>query len=137
MIARKDVCPLQVWFAFSGNGSQWSKMGVTLLQSNRVFREAVEECATSVKPHGIDLMAEFTKARGWASPLLGAVGLLAVQIGLVDVLAEDYGIKPAGMLGHSAGESWLGDGSVGNAEPFACGGLLARWQECVIVRKGC
>jgi acyl transferase domain-containing protein len=26
------------------------------------------------------------------------------QIGLVDVLREEYGIVPAGMLGHSAGE---------------------------------
>jgi len=26
------------------------------------------------------------------------------QIGLVDMLKEEYGIEPAGMLGHSAGE---------------------------------
>ena len=26
------------------------------------------------------------------------------QVGLVDVLREEYGIMPAGMLGHSAGE---------------------------------
>ena len=29
---------------------------------------------------------------------------LALQIGLVDMLKEEYGIEPAGMLGHSAGE---------------------------------
>ena len=27
-----------------------------------------------------------------------------LQIGLVDMLKEEYGIEPAGMLGHSAGE---------------------------------
>ena len=28
---------------------------------------------------------------------------LRLQIGLVDLLREEYGIKPAGILGHSAG----------------------------------
>ena len=31
-----------------------------------------------------------------------------VQIGLVDMLKEEYGIEPAGMLGHSAGEITCG-----------------------------
>lgn len=30
--------------------------------------------------------------------------ILSLQIGIVDVLREEYGIEPAGMLGHSAGE---------------------------------
>ena len=34
---------------------------------------------------------------------LGALGLLSIQIALVDVLKEEYGIVPDGMLGHSAG----------------------------------
>ena len=34
---------------------------------------------------------------------LGALGLLSVQIALVDVLKEEYGIAPDGILGHSAG----------------------------------
>ena len=101
---------VQVWYAFSGNGSQWPKMGATLLGSNPTFRAAVVECAAAVRPFELDLLAEFDKERGWGSPLLGAVGLLAVQIGLVDVLREDYGILPKGMLGHSAGErTWAAD----------------------------
>ena len=36
--------------------------------------------------------------------MANAVGLLFLQIGLVDMLKEEYGIEPAGMLGHSAGE---------------------------------
>ena len=31
---------------------------------------------------------------------------VSVQIGLVDMLKEEYGIEPAGMLGHSAGAAW-------------------------------
>ena len=29
---------------------------------------------------------------------------LSLQVGLVDMLREEYGVVPAGMLGHSAGE---------------------------------
>ena len=95
---------LQVWFAFSGNGSQWPKMGLSLLEGNPTFHRSVQSSAAVLVPKGIDLMAEFRAEKGWKTPLLGAVGLLAVQIGLVDVLKEDYGIVPDGMMGHSAGE---------------------------------
>ena len=94
---------LQVWFAFSGNGSQWPKMGLSLLEGNPTFRRSVQSSAAVLVPKGIDLMAEFRAEKGWKTPLLGAVGLLAIQIGLVDVLKEDYGIVPDGMMGHSAG----------------------------------
>ena len=94
---------IQVWFAFSGNGSQWPKMGVTLLNSNTTFQRAIAACAAVVKPFGIDLLAEFRAEKGWKTPVLASVGLIAVQIGLVDILREEYGIVPDGMLGHSAG----------------------------------
>ena len=45
-----------------------------------------------------------------------------MQVGLVDMLKEEYGIEPAGMLGHSAGE-------------IACGyadGCLTREQTVLI-----
>ena len=97
-----------MWFAFSGNGSQWPKMGLTLLNNNATFHKSVVASAAILNPLGIDLMAEFQAEKGWKTPLLGAVGLLAVQIGLVDVLKEDYGIVPDGMMGHSAGENVIG-----------------------------
>ena len=94
---------MQVWYAFSGNGSQWAKMGLTLLQNNAVFAAAVHECAAVLKPFGVDLIAVFGSDKGYHTPTLMSVGLLAIQIALVDVLREEYGIEPAGMLGHSAG----------------------------------
>ena len=94
---------MQVWFAFSGNGSQWAKMGLTLLQNNKVFAKAIHECAAVLKPHNMDLIATFSSDKGYHTPTLMSVGLIAVQIALVDVLREEYGITPAGMLGHSAG----------------------------------
>ena len=98
---------LQVWFVFSGNGSQWPKMGATLLEGSPTFRASVRACAAVVRPLGIDLEGEFRAEAGWESPLMASLGLIAVQIGLVDVLREQYGIRPAGMLGHSAGETSL------------------------------
>jgi fatty acid synthase len=94
---------LQVWFIFSGNGSQWPKMGATLLTSNTTFRDSINACAAVLKPLGIDLLAEFQADKGWKTPLLASVGLIAVQIGLVDILRDDYGVVADGMLGHSAG----------------------------------
>ncbi|KAK9904717.1 hypothetical protein WJX75_001194 [Coccomyxa subellipsoidea] len=93
-----------IWFVFSGNGSQWPKMAEPLLRSSAVFLDAVRKCADALKPHGVDLMAEFGKEDGWKHPALAMVGLVAVQIGLVDMLRKEYGVVPAGMLGHSAGE---------------------------------
>jgi fatty acid synthase len=45
-----------------------------------------------------------------------------VQVGLVDMLREEWGIAPAGVLGHSAGEIACG---------YADGGLSAA--QCVLV----
>lgn len=79
-------------------------MAATLLDSNPVFQKSVAACAEVVKPYGIDLIAEFQAVKGWKTPVLASVGLIAVQIGLVDILREEYGITPSGMLGHSAGK---------------------------------
>ena len=78
-------------------------MGKTLLQGNATFAKAVAACAAALEPYGVDLQAEFANEKGWKGPMLASVGLLAVQVGLVDVLKEDYGITPDGIFGHSAG----------------------------------
>ena len=45
-----------------------------------------------------------------------------MQIGLVDVLREEYGVVPAGLLGHSAGEIACGyaDGALTRAQTVRC-----------------
>lgn len=40
----------------------------------------------------------------WWLPHCSLTPALQLQVGLVDMLKEEYGIEPAGMLGHSAGE---------------------------------
>ena len=64
----------------AGNGSQWSKMGAPLLESSPAFRRAIRACAAALKPHRLDLLAEFGKEEGWRQPALAMVGLVAVQV---------------------------------------------------------
>jgi fatty acid synthase len=55
-------------------------MGEPLLRSSSVFRHAVQACADALRPHGLNLMAEFGKDEGWKHPALAMVGLVAVQV---------------------------------------------------------
>lgn len=57
-------------------------MGEPLLRSSPVFARAVYACADALKPHGVNLMAEFGKEEGWKHPSLAMVGLVAVQVSL-------------------------------------------------------
>ena len=90
--------------ARAGNGSQWPRMGQELLDSSAVFRAAIGACARVLDPLGVRLHKEFRAADGWKEPKHAMVGLTALQVGLVDMLREEYGVVPAGCLGHSSGE---------------------------------
>ena len=96
-----------MWFVFSGNGSQWPRMGASLIQGNPTYRSSILESCKVVQQLGVDLMAEFLSEQGFREPSRSALGLCAVQIALLDVMSNDYGIQPAGILGHSAGISPL------------------------------
>ena len=89
--------------SIAGNGSQWAGMARDLLEASSTFADSVRRAAAAVAPLGMDLLAAFHSPDGWADALRSAVGLTAVQIGLCDMLAKEYSIKPAGFLGHSAG----------------------------------
>ncbi|MHC3468731.1 type I polyketide synthase [Streptomyces sp. 7R007] len=93
-------------FVFSGFGSQWAGMGRQLLNTEPVFREAVEACEE-----------EMRKWIPW-SPLASLRGepdsrpfdegipqelIFAVQVGLV-ALWRSWGVEPAAVVGHSMGE---------------------------------
>ena len=56
-------------------------MAAPLLATSPVFRAAVAACAEALRPHGVDLLAEFGKEEGWKHPALAMVGLVAVQVG--------------------------------------------------------
>ena len=57
-----------------------AKMAEPLLASSRVFGPRSAPGADALRPHNIDLMAEFAKEEGWKQPALAMVGLVAVQV---------------------------------------------------------
>ncbi|MGO4171791.1 SDR family NAD(P)-dependent oxidoreductase [Bosea sp. TAF32] len=115
-------------FVFSGNGAQFGQMGVAAYRGNAAFRREIDE---------IDRL--YAEIAGWsiADCLRDGVSpeqleqtsiaqplIFAVQSALAAVLAE-YGIRPAGVLGHSVGE-------IAAAE---CCGLISRSDALRIMHK--
>ena len=98
----------RIGFVFTGQGAQWPRMGVELLQY-RVFRESVAEandflcsqlgCAWSVTTE-LSREAPFSNVNlpAYSQPLCAII-----QMALVDLL-ESWGIKPSLLTGHSSGE---------------------------------
>ena len=78
-------------------------MGASLIQGKPSYRDSILASCEIAQKLGVNLMAEFTSSQGFREPSRSALGLCAVQIALVDVLRQDFGITPAGILGHSAG----------------------------------
>nr|WJN62148.1 fatty acid synthase 1 [Rhopalosiphum padi] len=94
----------QVWYIFSGMGSQWTGMGRDLL-ALAPFRESIEKTANTLKNLGLDIYAILNSndKTVFDNVLNSFVGIAAIQIALVDVLTA-VGITPDGIIGHSVGE---------------------------------
>ncbi|MBV1868832.1 MAG: SDR family NAD(P)-dependent oxidoreductase [Marinosulfonomonas sp.] len=104
-IARVDRA--KIGFVFSGNGSQWAGMGRHMLRSDPVFRKSFEATNAIFVDLGSEsvidmLMSSDLGLRLDRAPVAQPL-LLAIQIGLVDALANQ-GLVPQAVLGHSAGE---------------------------------
>ncbi|PQE28875.1 polyketide synthase protein [Rutstroemia sp. NJR-2017a BBW] len=72
-------------FIFTGQGAQWPRMGVELMERYTVFRHYLEICAIALKESGCP----------W--------DLIALQIAYIKLL-EDLNITPDTVVGHSSGE---------------------------------
>jgi acyl transferase domain-containing protein/thioesterase domain-containing protein len=101
-----------VVFLFSGQGSQYPKMGADLYASEPAFRESLDRCAEAFRPY-IDLdlrevlypsaenasaAAEQLNRTGTLQPALFALEYALAQWWMA------HGIRPQAMLGHSIGE---------------------------------
>lgn len=64
----------------AGNGSQWSRMGRELLETNATFRKSIEICAKALKPYGIDLIAAYESEDGFGDARTAATGLASIQV---------------------------------------------------------
>ncbi|WP_394842103.1 SDR family NAD(P)-dependent oxidoreductase [Pendulispora brunnea] len=97
----------RIAFAFSGNGSQWARMGADLLDADPIFRaelEAVDRRLSAMLGWSVleELRAPPERSR-MARTEVAQPCLFALQVGLVEVL-RGHGIRPAAVFGHSVGE---------------------------------
>jgi acyl transferase domain-containing protein/acyl carrier protein/phospholipid N-methyltransferase len=104
---RKLDAPGRPVFVCSGMGQQWWAMGHELLAQEPVFRRAVEAVSDLHRSFGgpslIDkLMADEAHAEVQNTDI-GQPAIFALQVGLA-ALWQSWGIEPAAVVGHSAGE---------------------------------
>ncbi|WP_329101430.1 acyltransferase domain-containing protein [Micromonospora sp. NBC_01699] len=94
-------------FVFPGQGGQWVGMGRRLLDTEPVFRQAIEECAAAMRPYVTwSLLGELRADE--ASSRLDEIDVVqpmtwAVQVALA-ALWRSWGIVPDAVVGHSMGE---------------------------------
>ncbi len=87
-----------VW-VFSGYGSGWAGMGRRLLDAEPVFAAAVDEVDRLIAPRSVRALLE-TPSDALGD---GQIALFGVQIALAR-LWESRGLRPAAVIGQSAGE---------------------------------
>ncbi|MGO9652718.1 amino acid adenylation domain-containing protein [Mycobacterium sp.] len=102
-----------VVFVFSGQGSQWFGMGQRLYAQEPAFRDALDMCDHTMRPHLdrsvlAELPADDADGADDGDSWLGDIGVIqpaifAVQVALA-ALWRSWGVEPAAVIGHSLGE---------------------------------
>ena len=98
----------RIGFVFTGQGSQWARMGIDLLE-HTVFRQSIEQADRYLRDHLNsgwsvieELLRDETESRldmsSYSQPIC-----TALQIAMVDLL-ETWNITPSAIVGHSSGE---------------------------------
>ncbi|WP_422070757.1 type I polyketide synthase [Streptomyces hoynatensis] len=99
--------PGRTVFVFPGQGSQWARMGVELMESSPVFARALHECAEALAPFTdwnlLDVLREAEGAPGFDRVDVVQPALFALMVSLAR-LWESLGVRPDAVVGHSQGE---------------------------------
>ncbi|MFC4376035.1 SDR family NAD(P)-dependent oxidoreductase [Nocardia halotolerans] len=97
----------RVGFTFPGQGGQWTRMAVELLDTAPVFADRINACEQALAPH-VDWSLHDVLRGAAGAPTLDRVDvvqpvLFAVMVSLA-ALWESFGVRPHGVIGHSQGE---------------------------------
>ncbi len=96
-----------VVFVFPGQGTQWAGMAHDLFIQEPVVREKLQECAQLIASYAgwslIDELAKPPAESRLEETLVAQPALFSVEVALAEVL-RDWGLVPAGVIGHSVGE---------------------------------
>jgi phthiocerol/phenolphthiocerol synthesis type-I polyketide synthase D len=100
-----DAADHGVVFVFSGQGSEWAGMGAQLLAAEPAFAATVEELDPIFRDEGRCPLPELLTGDelSTAGAALVQPAIFAMQVGLAAVW-QDYGIRPAAVVGQSMGE---------------------------------
>ena len=97
----------RVVMVFPGQGSQWPRMAVDLLDTSPVFAASIAECERALRPHLDWSLSDVLQSRTGAAALdrvdVVQPVLFAVMVSLA-ALWRSVGVRPAGVIGHSQGE---------------------------------
>jgi len=97
----------EVGFVCSGQGPQWWAMGRELLESEPIFRKAIEECSHFMPSNAEWSLIEELTATEEVSRLdltsIAQPAIFAIQVGLAS-LWRSWGVEPEAVVGHSVGE---------------------------------
>ncbi|KAI1771028.1 hypothetical protein F4818DRAFT_454916 [Hypoxylon cercidicola] len=105
--ARVPSNPPRIGFVFTGQGAQWARMGIEMLE-RRVFGDSVARSAHFLGEMGCDWDPITELSKGQKESRLGVPEISqpicsVLQIALVDEL-RSWGITPSRVVGHSSGE---------------------------------
>lgn len=94
----------QIWFIYSGMGSQWANMARDLM-SFEVFSHSIHRCSEVLQKVGLNLMDILLNSteESFENILNSFTAIAAVQIALTDMLTS-LDIHADGIIGHSVGE---------------------------------
>ena len=93
-----------VW-VFSGQGSQWSKMGAELLATEPVFAATIAAIEPVIaRESGFSVTAAMSAAETVAGIDRVQPTIFAMQVALAETM-KSYGVRPGAVIGHSLGEA--------------------------------
>lgn len=128
IIKRVSEKPKEVCFVFTGIGSQWTSMAAEVMKYE-VISESIRKSCLVLNNKGIDLMKILEEKDMNETGLHSMVSLVALQIGLTDLL-KDIEVVPHHIIGHSSGEivSSYADGCITREEAlliaYNCGKFI-------------